>query len=132
LQSPIKDFDMKVLRPCLTVLTVLYFVTAAVVAQEPAAWTTQNLPQLIELYRHLHAHPELSYQEEQTAARLAAELEAVGATVTTNVGGFGVVALLKNGDGPTVMMRCDMDALPVEEQTNLVYASKVRVKTHGA
>ena len=113
---------------CWSVPVFLWLAADAAVAQTPAAWTKQNLPPLVELYRHLHAHPELSYEEEQTSTRLAAELEAVGAKVTTKVGGFGVVALLKNGDGPTVMMRCDMDALPVEEQTNLVYASKVKVK----
>ncbi|MEK6236592.1 MAG: amidohydrolase [Planctomycetales bacterium] len=97
-------------------------------AADPQAWVKDNLPDLIQLYRHFHQTPELSFQEEKTAARLAEELKAVGAEVTAGVGGHGVVALLKNGDGPTVMFRTDLDALPVEEKTNLAYASKVRVK----
>lgn len=69
------------------------------------------------LYRHFHAHPELSHQEVETAARLAAELRALGFAVTEGVGGTGVVAVMENGEGPTLMMRADMDGLPVREQT---------------
>jgi hippurate hydrolase len=79
-------------------------------------------------YKHLHAHPELSFQEEQTAARLAKEIKALGFDVTTGVGGHGVVAVLKNGAGPTVLVRTDMDALPVTEATGVSYASKVRAR----
>ncbi|MCH8808112.1 MAG: hypothetical protein IH986_18760, partial [Planctomycetes bacterium] len=68
---------------------------------------------LLALYHHFHRHPELSLHEERTAARLAEELRAVGYTVTTGVGGHGVVALMKNGPGPTIMVRTDLDALPV-------------------
>jgi hippurate hydrolase len=75
-------------------------------------------------YRHLHANPELSFQEEQTAATLARELRTAGYTVTEDVGGHGVVALLENGEGPTLMLRMDMDGLPVREQTGLAYASE--------
>lgn len=75
------------------------------------------------LYRHFHAHPELSHQEVETAARLAAELRALGFAVTEGVGGTGVVAVMENGEGPTLMMRADMDGLPVREQTGLDYAS---------
>ncbi|WP_300542296.1 amidohydrolase [Maricaulis sp.] len=75
------------------------------------------------LYRHFHAHPELSHQEHETAARLAAELRALGFDVTEGVGGTGVVAVMENGAGPTVMLRADMDGLPVREQTGLPYAS---------
>jgi hippurate hydrolase len=89
---------------------------------------TGNLEGLLELYRHLHQNPELSLHEEKTAARMAQELKAVGADVHTGIGSHGVVGLLKNGEGPTAMLRCDMDALPVTENTQLVYASKVRVK----
>ncbi len=85
-------------------------------------------PALDALYKHLHAHPELSFQEEQTAARMAKEIESLGFTVTTKVGGHGVVGVLKNGAGPTVLVRCDMDALPVTENTGLTYASKVRAR----
>jgi amidohydrolase len=76
------------------------------------------------LYKHLHSNPEISFQEEKTAARMAQELRKIGFDVTENVGGYGIVAILKNGDGPTVMVRSDMDALPVKEQTGLLFASK--------
>ncbi len=79
------------------------------------------------LYLHLHTHPELSLQEEQTASRMAAELKKIGFEVTTRVGGHGVVGVFKNGAGPTVLVRTDLDALPVTEQTGVPYASKVRV-----
>ncbi|TAK93511.1 MAG: amidohydrolase [Verrucomicrobia bacterium] len=85
-------------------------------------------PSLFELYKQLHANPELSFHEEKTSARVAEELKRVGFEVTTGVGGFGVVAVLKNGSGPTVLIRSDMDALPVKEQTGLPYASKVTTK----
>jgi amidohydrolase len=75
------------------------------------------------LYQHFHAHPELSHQEVETAARLAAELRALGFEVTEQVGGTGVVAVMENGEGPTLMLRADMDGLPVREQTGLSYAS---------
>jgi amidohydrolase len=84
-------------------------------------------PALDALYKHFHANPELSLMEEKTAARLAAELRAAGFDVTERFGGYGVVAVLQNGGGPTVLIRADMDALPVEEQTGLPYASKVRM-----
>ncbi len=85
-------------------------------------------PDLDALYRDLHQTPELSLQEEKTAAKLAERLRKLGFEVTTKVGGHGVVALLRNGKGPTVMLRTDLDALPVEEKTGLPYASKVKVK----
>ena len=80
------------------------------------------------LYVDLHQHPELSGNETQTAAKVAAALKAQGYTVTEHVGGTGVVAILKNGPGPTIMLRTELDALPVEEKTGLAYASKVRAK----
>ena len=83
---------------------------------------------LLELYKELHANPELSYQEYETSKKLASILESIGYQVTRNVGGNGVVALLENGDGNTVMFRADMDGLPVEEKTGASYASKNRVK----
>ncbi|MFT4636658.1 MAG: amidohydrolase [Arenicella sp.] len=76
------------------------------------------------LFKHFHANPELSTVENKTAARMAKELKAAGFTVTTGVGGTGIVAMLKNGDGPLVSMRADMDGLPVEEKSGLDYASK--------
>jgi hippurate hydrolase len=80
------------------------------------------------LYKHIHTHPELSLKEEQTASRLARELREIGFEVTENVGGHGIVGVLKNGTGPTVLVRTDMDALPVIERTGLPYASKVRTR----
>ena len=80
------------------------------------------------LYVDLHQHPELSSHETQTAAKLAGRLRSLGYEVTEHVGGTGVVAILKNGPGPTVMLRTELDALPVEEKTGLAYASKVHAK----
>ncbi len=88
----------------------------------------QLIPTLEALYKEVHAHPELSMQETQTAYLAAGRLRAAGYDVTTGIGKTGVVGLLRNGDGPTVMLRADMDALPVEGATGLDYASKVRVK----
>jgi amidohydrolase len=82
------------------------------------------LPDLEALYKDVHSHPELSMQEQRTAALAAEHLRAAGYEVTTGVGVTGVVGMLRNGDGPTVMLRADMDALPVEEATGLPYASK--------
>jgi hippurate hydrolase len=80
------------------------------------------------LYVDLHQHPELSSHETQTAAKLAGRLRSLGYEVTEHVGGTGIVAILKNGPGPTVMLRTELDALPVEEKTGLAYASKVRTR----
>lgn len=85
-----------------------------------------DMPSLMELYRDLHANPELSFQEFRTSAKLAAEARRLGFTVTEKVGQTGVVAVLKNGPGPVVMLRADMDGLPVIEQTGLPFASKVK------
>ncbi len=101
-------------------------------AESPQAWTDKELPALIELYRHFHANPEVSYQEKQTAARLAKEWQDAGFEVHANLGakagGHGVVGVMKNGEGPTLMLRTDLDALPVTEKTELVFASKVRIE----
>ncbi len=78
---------------------------------------------LADLYRHLHAHPEISYQEVETAALIAKRVREIGYDVTEGVGRTGVVALLRNGSGPTVLLRADMDALPMKEQTGLPYSS---------
>jgi amidohydrolase len=87
-----------------------------------------DMPSLMALYQHLHTNPELSAQEVNTAKRMAEELRKAGYSVTENVGGTGVVGVLKNGDGPVLLMRADMDGLPVQEQTGLAYASKVMMK----
>jgi hippurate hydrolase len=89
---------------------------------------TAELNRLESLYKHLHTNPELSLHEARTAARLVRELKEIGFDVTENVGGHGIVGVLRNGEGPTVLVRTDMDALPVIEQTGLPYASKVRVR----
>ncbi|HEY1938322.1 MAG TPA: amidohydrolase [Candidatus Angelobacter sp.] len=86
------------------------------------------LPDAQTFYLDLHQHPELSSHETRTAAELATRLRALGYEVTEHVGGTGVVAILKNGAGPTVMLRTELDALPVEEKTGLPYASKVHTK----
>ena len=83
-----------------------------------------ELPSLLKLYQHLHANPEISFQEKETAKTLAAELEKIGFEVSTGIGGHGVVGVLKNGEGPTVLVRTDLDALPVKEATGLAFASK--------
>lgn len=98
-------------------------------ADELSDAVAADMPELMALYRHLHANPELSFQEEQTAARLAAIAEELGFAVTTGVGGHGVVAVLENGPGPVLLMRADMDGLPVEEQTGLEFASQVVATT---
>lgn len=96
----------------------------------------RQVDSLLSTYKYLHSHPELSYQEAETASTLARELRRLGFEVTENVGdygradrtSYGLVAVMRNGEGPTVMVRTDMDALPVEEKTGLPYASRVRVK----
>ncbi|NNL87849.1 MAG: amidohydrolase, partial [Marinicaulis sp.] len=100
---------------------------------------------ILDLYKHFHANPELSFKESKSAARMIAELEPLGFTITEGVGdkwtkkkvktdvgevldgvgGYGFVAVMENGDGPTLMLRADMDALPLEEKTGLDYASNV-------
>lgn len=84
-----------------------------------------SITDLATLYTDVHSHPELSMQERRTARVAAARLRAAGFEVTEGVGNTGVVGLLRNGEGPTVMLRADMDALPVKEETGLAYASTV-------
>lgn len=89
----------------------------------------QDMDELMTLYRDLHANPELSGAESATAAKLARRLKAMKFDVTEKVGGTGVVAVMKNGSGPVLLIRADMDGLPVTERTGLPFASKVRAKT---
>lgn len=89
---------------------------------------TAIYPDVEALYLDLHRNPELSLHEQQTASKLADGVRALGYEVTTGVGGYGIVAVLRNGHGPAVLLRTDMDALPVEEKTGLPYASRVTVK----
>src|SRR5687767_11474739 len=104
--------------------------------QTPQALADAELPSLVTIYKDLHAHPELSGQEEKTAAFVAKELRTVGCEVTEKVGKydnpqhrpFGVVGVMKNGAGPVVLVRTDLDGLPVTEETGLPYASKDMAK----
>jgi len=98
---------------------------ALVLAAAPALEGLDQLyPQLDALYLDLHKNPELSSREQKTVAKMAEELKRLGYEVTTGVGGTGAVGVLKNGKGPTVLVRTELDALPVEEKTGLPYASK--------
>ncbi len=114
------------------------FLVAAMVEPLTAAesigdWVKSQSKPLVELYKSLHQSPELSYQEEKTAAKMAGRLRDLGFDVTEHVGGNGVVGILKNGEGPELLLRADMDALPVAEDTGLDYASHVTARdSHGA
>ncbi len=120
---------MKLLPSLLTgLLAAVPHLHAADAQAAVRARVDAELPRLLDLYKHLHAHPEISFQEEKTAARIADELKQAGFEVTTKVGGHGVVGVLKNGPGPTVLVRTDLDGLPVLEETGLPYASKARTK----
>lgn len=96
-----------------------------------SALLDQNYPALEAIYKDLHANPEIGMQEVRTAGILAKNLRAAGFTVTEKVGGTGVVAILRNGEGPTILVRADMDALPMEEKTGLGWASKARATYEG-
>lgn len=98
-------------------------------AQDLGAEVQGQMPSLMTIYKDLHANPELSFMEVRSAAILAAEARKLGFQVTEKVGGTGVVAVMKNGPGPVVLIRADMDGLPVTEQTGWPGASKVRVTT---
>src|SRR5437867_806098 len=120
----------------LSILPLLF--ASAAFAQQPSVENSAagELPSLLAIYKDIHSHPELSAQEERTSALIAKELRAAGCEVTEHLGkytkptqtGYGVVGLMKNGSGPTVLVRTDLDALPVEEETGLPYASKVVTK----
>jgi amidohydrolase len=90
-----------------------------------------DYPKLDALYKDIHAHPELAFEEVKTAAKLAAEMRALGFEVTEKIGKTGLVAIYKNGDGPTVMVRTELDALPMEEKTGLDYASRDKTIWNG-
>jgi amidohydrolase len=112
---------------CLTLVLLTAASAARADAPDPAlAGLEEIYPKLDALYLDLHRNPELSMKEDKTAARLATELKALGYEVTTGVGGTGVVGVLKNGAGPTVLLRTELDALPIEEKTGLAYASTAK------
>jgi hippurate hydrolase len=130
-----------VVKPTPSVVAIVAFVAALSFAQatlpapsgEPqpesvSALVSREIPDLLSLYERLHANPELSFQEARTSAAIAEQLSRVGFDVTRDVGGHGVVAVLRHGVGPTVLVRTDMDALPVTEGTGLPYASTVKAK----
>ena len=112
-------------------LTLLFTLCARVCAQT-APTSNKEIegfyPEAYAFYLDLHQNPELSSHETQTAGKLAGKLRNLGYDVTEHVGGTGIVAILKNGNGPSVMLRTELDALPVEEKTGLPYASKVHTK----
>jgi amidohydrolase len=120
---------------CLMSAAATAGVTSRAIAQEVPALVNQELPGLLTTYKGLHTAPELSHHEAQTSALLAEAMRKAGYTVTEHVGkypdgsqAYGVVGILKNGAGPTLLIRTDLDALPVTEDTHLAYASKVRSK----
>ena len=125
------------MKICLLV-SLFSAIALPVYAQNPAIEKVveSELPSLLSIYKDIHAHPELSWHEEKTSAFLAKELRAAGCDVTEHLGkydkpgitGYGVVGVMKNGAGQTVLVRTDMDALPIEEETGLSYASKVTTK----
>jgi hippurate hydrolase len=119
-------------------LTAALLLASAAQAQDAAKFKAEvtgqvdgMYPKLDALYKDLHAHPEIAFQEVQTAARLAAEMRALGFEVTEKVGKTGLVAIYKNGAGPTVMVRTELDGLPMEEKTGLPYASKAHAQLDG-
>lgn len=113
----------------LSIAAALILAPASALAEPPAALRPLDtlISPLRDLYTHLHKNPELSFFEEKTAAEMARRLRELGYEVTEKVGGHGVVGLLKNGEGPVVLLRTDMDALPIQEKTDAPYASTVRM-----
>ena len=124
---------MKITNSCLVIALVVFVSYSPVRAADPSRFPSKAqveaiYPQMEALYLDLHRNPELSSHEEKTAAKIADQLRKLGYEVTTEFGGTGVVGVLKNGSGPTVMIRAELDALPVEEKTGLPYASQVKSK----
>jgi len=96
-------------------------------AQTPQVWANENIDTLFSYYRKFHSNPELSFREVNTSARLTSAWRQCGYQVTTNIGGNGIVGILKNGTGPVVMLRADMDAIPVSEESGLPFASTAQI-----
>lgn len=120
------------------ILSVALLIASSVHAQGSAPLKTQvaarvdgMYPWLESVYKDLHANPEIAFQEVRTAAKLAAEMRKLGFTVTEKVGKTGIVAIYKNGPGPTVLVRTELDGLPMEEKTGLPYASRARTQGDG-
>lgn len=113
---------------CLVILLCLVATSFDDVKQ---SFIKEDLDHSVNLYKHLHQNPELSLQEKNTSKKLAEELRSVGFEVTENFGGYGIVGIMKNGDGPQILYRTDMDALPMWEKTDLDYMSEVEVPYQG-
>jgi len=118
---------------CVWILMALSIANSSAALAEQARGINQAVPEIAalepeleSLYRDLHEHPELAFHEQRTAAELADRLRALGFEITTQVGGTGLVAILRNGSGPVVMLRTELDALPIEEKTGLPFASKAK------
>lgn len=122
MKSPRRLFEL------LCLLSVSMSARVQTFAEEIDAWLQKETPQLTQVYKSLHQAPELSFEEEKTAARMADLMSELGLKVTPDIGGHGVVCVLENGKGKTLLLRADMDALPVAEETGLDYASKFRVR----
>lgn len=119
-------------RSLLAILSMLFLSILPCSAQTPEERTDRILPELLDLYRWFHAHPELSLKERETAARLAEELRDLGLEVHQDIGGHGLVAVLQgSAPGPVILYRADMDALPVQEATGLPFASKTPGVMHA-
>ena len=119
--------QVRMTRAALMAASALLCSTAAFAQDDGLrAGVQEDMPELMELYRDLHANPELSFEEDETAAKLAARMRKLGFEVTEGVGKTGVVAVMENGAGPTVLIRADMNGLPVVEQTGLPFASTVK------
>ena len=124
------------IRSLLIFLLSMWVAPLILAQQTPQSLADAELPSLLGIYKDIHTHPELSGHEERTAGLVAKELRAAGCQVTEHLGkyensklkAYGVVGVMKNGDGPTVLVRTDLDALPVEEETGLPYASNVVAK----
>lgn len=134
--TPALRLETRHRRFALALIASVVFAAAGVRSTDAQDGISAGVNQIIEreyefietLYLGMHEFPELSFQEAETAAKLAAILESEGFDVTRNIGGHGVVGLLRNGEGPTLMVRADMDALPIVEETGLEYASQVRAR----
>jgi amidohydrolase len=122
------------LTPCFLILSLALYSASGRQTQDEII--SKELPSLLTTYKYLHSHPEISYQEEKTSDFVAKELRKLGFEVTERVGtyenpariSYGLVAVMKNGNGPTVLIRTDLDGLPIEEKTGLPYASSVKTK----
>ena len=116
-------------------LLVFLFISTAFTAtftsikDEIYSYLKADIDYLLEFYKKRHQNPELSLMEKETARDLANELRLAGFEVTENFAGYGVIGIMKNGKGPTILYRTDLDALPMEEKTNLEYASKKNYRT---